>query len=426
MSAAATATRQKTGGRKAGTPNKPKAAPPATDAPALAAKFPAYKLVRTDELVPYANNARTHSPEQIAKLVASVRAYGFNNPVLTDGKRGIISGHGRVLAAEVLGMDVLPTIELKHLSAAQKRGYILADNQLATLAGWDNDLLALELGELRDLGFDLALTGFDMPELGRLLGPDAGNTDPDDAPPVQAVAVSRVGDVWILGRHTLHCADCRDVLPTLAGVDAVVTDPPYGIGFEKGAGGKGKHNVRNIAPIAGDDEPFDPSPWLAFPEVIMWGANHYAARLPHGRWMAWDKLAGTPAFDSFSDVEFAWRNGRGKDRLFSHLWKGICKDSEKGGKERWHPTQKPIALMRWCIELLSPESETILDPFAGSGTTIIACEQTGRACVAVEIAPQYTDVAIRRWQSFTGQEAIHEPSGRPFAAIAAERAGEAA
>ena len=179
----------KTGGRKAGTPNKAKAAALVTAAPGtpngklaqnhklpfreqpdIATKLPAYKLVRTDELVPYARNARTHSPAQISKIVASIREFGFTNPVLTDGKRGIIAGHGRVLAAEVLGMDVLPTIELRHLNAAQKRAYILADNRLALDAGWDTELLALELGELRDSGFDSGLTGFDEIEIGELLG----------------------------------------------------------------------------------------------------------------------------------------------------------------------------------------------------------------------------------------------------------------
>jgi site-specific DNA-methyltransferase (adenine-specific) len=198
----------------------------------------------------------------------------------------------------------------------------------------------------------------------------------------------------IIGRATLYNADCRDVLPLLGKVDAVVTDPPYGISHVKGTGGKGKHNVRNIAPILGDDEPFDPSPFLGFEHVIMWGANHFAARLPHGRWMAWDKLAGLPEFDSFSDVEFAWRNGRGKDRLFSHLWKGICQASEKGDR-RDHPTQKPVALMRWCIEQL-PDPQTILDPFMGSGTTGVAAVQMGRGFIGIERDADYFRIACKR------------------------------
>lgn len=197
-----------------------------------------------------------------------------------------------------------------------------------------------------------------------------------------------------IGRATLYLGDALEVR-TFVGIGAaVVSDPPYGIAFVKGGGGKGKHSVRNIAPIHGDNEPFDPSPWLDFSSVILWGANHYAARLPHGRWLAWDKLAGLSEFDSFSDVEFAWRNGRGKDRIFSHLWKGICKDSEKGGKERWHPTQKPVALMQWCIAPL--EEGLIFDPYMGSGTTGVAAIREGRAFVGSEIDPGYFDIACRR------------------------------
>ena len=199
-----------------------------------------------------------------------------------------------------------------------------------------------------------------------------------------------------IGACTLYRADCRDVLPLLPRVDAVVTDPPYGIGHQKGASGKGKHNMRNLGLIIGDDETFDPTPWLDFDDVILWGANHYAARLPHGRWIAWDKLAGLPEFDSFSDVEFAWRKGRGKDRIFNHLWKGICKASEKtGGRERFHPTQKPIALMAWCLDQL-PVANTVLDPFMGSGTTGVACVKLGRKFIGIEMDAAYFDIACRR------------------------------
>lgn len=203
------------------------------------------------------------------------------------------------------------------------------------------------------------------------------------------------GRVETIGDCTLYLGDCLEILPTLSKVDAVVTDPPYGIAYQKGSGGRGKHSVRNIEAIAGDATPFNPEPFLAFREVILWGGNHFAARLPHGRWLAWDKLAGMPEFDSFSDVEFAWCKGRGKDRIFSHMWKGICKASEKGqGKERWHPTQKPIALMAWCLEQVGPG--VILDPFMGSGTTGVACAKLGRHFTGIEIDPRYFDIACRR------------------------------
>lgn len=219
------ATRSKTGGRKAGTPNRPKpavvgAAPARVDfvdkrptaLPETASPFPAYRLVRLDQLIPYAANARTHTPAQIAKIAASITEFGFTNPVLTDGKKGIVAGHGRVLAAQQLGMDVVPAIELSHLSAAQRRAYVLADNRLALDAGWDDALLAAELGDLRDDGFDLSLIGFDGPELDALFGDAEGLTDPDAAPEVEAVAVSRLGDVWLLGAK-VTCPKCGKVQP---------------------------------------------------------------------------------------------------------------------------------------------------------------------------------------------------------------------
>lgn len=199
-----------------------------------------------------------------------------------------------------------------------------------------------------------------------------------------------------IGTATLYLGDCREIMPTPGKVDAVVTDPPYGIGHVKGSGGKGKHSRRNIAPIVGDDEPFDPAALLAFENVLMWGANHYAARLPHGRWLAWNKLGSMESFDSFSDVEFAWHSRRGADRIFNFMWKGIAsvKAGEDGGR-RDHPTQKPIALMQWCIEQVSPAT-TILDPFMGSGTTGVACARRGRRFIGIEIEPRYFDIACRR------------------------------
>lgn len=208
----------------------------------------------------------------------------------------------------------------------------------------------------------------------------------------------------VIGNATLYLGDCLEILPQLPRGGAMVSDPPYGIAYAKGAGGKGKHSVRNTEAIVGDAKPFDPTPWLDFADVILWGANHFASRLPHGRWIAWDKLAGLEAFDSFSDVEFAWHKGRGKDRIFSHLWKGICKASEKGiGKERYHPTQKPIALMEFCIRQCA-EAESVIDPYMGSGTTGVACANLGRPFIGVEIEPRYFEVACRRIEDAQRQQ----------------------
>ena len=215
-----------------------------------------------------------------------------------------------------------------------------------------------------------------------------------------------------IGDARLILGDCLEILPTLPKVDAVITDPPYGIGYSKGTGGKGNHTRRNIEAIAGDDAPFDPSPWLAWP-CIMWGANHYSGRLPHGRWLAWNKLGTLEPWDSFSDVEFAWQNQRGADRIFNLLWKGICQGEKDDGGSRGHPTQKPVALMKWCLGFV-PDAQTILDPFMGSGTTGVACAQLGRKFIGIEIEPRYFDIACRRIERAYAQgKLFQEPAQKP-------------
>lgn len=211
------------------------------------------------------------------------------------------------------------------------------------------------------------------------------------------------------GTATLYLGDCLKVVPNIDhDRPAIITDPPYGIAHKHSGGGKGKHTRRNaLMPIVGDDSPFDPSPWLQFENVIMWGADHYAMRLPHGRWLAWDKLDGMEPWDSFSDVEFAWHSKAGASSLFRLLWKGIA--SQKAGEDstRSHPTQKPIALMRWCIKEanLAPGA-TILDPYMGSGTTAVAAAQAGHPFIGVEIDPRFFDVACQRVDAAQRQERL--------------------
>lgn len=200
-----------------------------------------------------------------------------------------------------------------------------------------------------------------------------------------------------IGLAELWLGDCREIAPTLERPAAIISDPPYGIAYAHAGTGKGKHNRRNTAPIHGDNAPFEPALWLSMADdVLTWGANHYAARLPHGRWLAWNKLGGLEPYDSFSDVEFAWHNRRGADRIFSHMWKGICQASEKDAM-REHPTQKPVALMRWCIEQAKvPPGGVILDPYMGSGSTGVAAVQMRHPFVGIEIEPRYFDIACRR------------------------------
>jgi site-specific DNA-methyltransferase (adenine-specific) len=207
------------------------------------------------------------------------------------------------------------------------------------------------------------------------------------------VRVERIGDC------VLYRADCRDVLPTLTGIDAVVTDPPYGIGHVAHSntvrnGWKGKKSYAD-KDIHGDDADFDPSPFLQFPDVILWGANHYAQSLPRGRWLVWNKLGHLEPWDSFSDVEIAWHNRRGSDRIFSLLWKGLAQGEKTGGGVRFHPTMKPVGLMAWCLTFV-PNARTILDPYMGSGTTGVACVKAGRSFVGIEVDAGYFDTACRR------------------------------
>lgn len=368
-------------------------------------------MVPIAELVPYANNARTHSPAQIATIAASIREFGWTNPVLTDGAGGIIAGHGRVMAAAKLRMAEVPVIELAHLSPGQKRAYILADNRIALASGWDDELLKIELGALKAGGFDMSLTGFDMGDLDRLLGGGGLDHDPDDVPEAPAAPVTRLGDIWNLGSHRLYADDCALILQSLPGkIAAVITDPPYGIGKLM----KGGQNTGHWNKLAGGNKwdimapDMEPIRSLA-PQVIIWGGNYFP--LPVSRcWLAWIKTNSVP---TQADMELAWTNIDAPSR---------CIEAPTGGSYvREHPTQKPVSLISWCVEFLPKKNGLILDPYAGSGTTIIAAEIMGRTCVAIEIDPRYVDVAVLRWQAFTGKTATLSGDRRTFAEIAEER-----
>jgi DNA modification methylase len=429
--------------------------------------FPKYRTMATDKLVPYANNARTHSKAQIAKIAASIKEFGFTNPVLTDGKRGIIAGHGRVLAAQMLDMVSVPIIELSHLSVAQRRAYILADNRLALDAGWDDELLALELGALRADGFDLSLTGFDFNEIGMLLGSSEGLTDPDDAPPAPSQPVSIAGDVWLLGGHRLACGDSTDarvVAAALGGAKPhlMVTDPPYGVGYdanwrnERVRQDGSPVGGRAVGKVANDGDADWREAWALFPGSVayVWHAGLHGEQVISSlvangfrirAQIIWVKTRAVisrghyhwqhePALYSVREgeddqwrfvpehevVDYSVREGE------TGQWQGGRKQStvwniEHIKSETGHSTQKPVECMRRPIENNSSPGHAVYDPFAGSGTTIIAAEMTGRACHAIELSPAYVDVAILRWQAFTGKDAVHGEDGRTFASIGLER-----
>ena len=378
-----------------------------------------------EDLVPYAANARTHSEDQVSQIAASIKEFGFNNPVLIDVDNGIIAGHGRVMAAMKLGLDLVPTVTLDHLSDAERRAYILADNRLALNAGWDEEILASELKRLDD-EIDLSLLGFDDDELARLLDlqSDEGLTDEDEVPELPETPQSVEGDVWLLGRHRLMCGDSTsidavDKLMNGQKADMVYTDPPYGISIvgKNGSVGGGLLAKTGVySEVAGDNsieiavKAIDVLKKISAKVEIIWGGNYYAKFLDNSPcWIIWDKNNN----GNFADAELAWTNQKTAARIFKHTWNGMIKETERGQK-RVHPTQKPIALAEWCINNYGRDCISILDLFGGSGSTLIGCETKGKSCFMMELSPGYIDVIIKRWQDYTGEQATHEATGKTF------------
>ena len=379
-----------------------------------------FALVPTAGLIPYARNSRTHSDAQVAKIAASIREFGFLSPIIVDGDNGIIAGHGRLMAAQKLGLAEVPVIEASHLTEAQKRAYVIADNRLALDAGWDNDMLKVELADLKLADFDLTLTGFDLGELDALLAdPTEGLTDADAVPDVPAVPVTVEGDVWLLGRHRLMCGDSTSIDAVerlMDGVkpDLIHTDPPYGMN----AVSKSSVLKKNYGTdIMGDDTPDVAKDAFRlinglYPDAkqIWWGANYYCSVLPDSEcWLVWDKNNGG---SDQTDCELAWANFRSVVRQFTMA-------SEK--VNRVHPTQKPVALMEWIIKRFNLSAKTIADFFGGSGSTLIAAEKNGIDAFVMEFDPKFADVIITRWQDFTGQAATLESTGQAFGELKAER-----
>ena len=409
----------------------------------------------TGELIPYVRNARTHSDAQVAQIAGSIREFGFTNPVLIDETGGIIAGHGRVLAAHLLNLQRVPTIELAYLSDSQRRAYRIADNKLALNAGWNEELLRLELVDLQEMAFDLSLLGFTDAEQAALLAERTeGLTDPDEVPPVPEEPVSCLGDLWILGRHRLLCGDATvatDVERVLGGVKPhlMVTDPPYGVDYDPAwrnrAAAEGtigqKHATRAIGEIVNDDRADWREAWALFPGDVayVWHAGTKAAivqegleacGLPVRTQIIWGKNNFAIGRGHYHvQHEPSWytvRNGAtghwAGDRSQTTLWR-IDKPLKS---ETGHSVQKPIECMRRPIENNSSPGQAVYEPFSGSGTTIIAGEMTARVVRAIEIAPAYVDVAVKRWQNFTGQQATLDGAGRSFDQIAAERSPQAA
>jgi DNA modification methylase len=398
------------------------------------------------ELIPYARNPRTHSDAQVAQIAASIREFGWTNPVLVDGENGIIAGHGRVMAARKLGLEHVPVIELAHMSEAQKGAYVLADNQLALNAGWDEGLLRLELADLSEFGFDLELIGFGEGELERLLaGEKTGLTEDDEAPALPEQAVTRPGDLWVLGEHRLLCGDATvlgDVERVLGGqlADMTFTDPPYNVAYGSSPKDKlrGKHR-----PILNDDlgSGFEGFLHDACTNIlsVTKGACYVcmssselhtlqrAFTAAGGKWstfVIWAKhtftLGRADYQRQYEPMLYGWPAGQ--DRY----WCGARDQGDvwfidKPARNDLHPTMKPVALVERAIRNSSKTRDIVVDPFGGSGSTLIACEKTGRQARLVELDPKYCDVIVRRWQDWAGDVATLEDDGRSFEEIAGSR-----
>lgn len=393
-----------------------------------------YRLVAS--LTPYAKNARTHSETQIAQIAASIVEYGWTNPILVDGEGGIIAGHGRVLAASRLGMSEVPVIELRHLSAVQRRALVIADNRIAENAGWDEEVLRLELAALRDEEFDLDLTGFDADALADLLEGEEptneGQSDEDAVPEASEAVVSKPGDVWLLGAHRLLCGDATDATSyaTLLGrdqVDMVFTDPPYGVNYANTAKDRERGTDRPILNdnLGADFEPFLQTaltPMLARCEGAVYVAMssseldtlQSAFRAAGGKWstfIIWAKntftLGRADYQRQYEPILYGWREGASRhwcgDRDQGDVWQ-----IKKPHKNDLHPTMKPVELVERAIRNSSRPGNVVLDPFGGSGTTLIAAEKSGRAARLIELDPKYVDVIVNRWEEFTGHKAIRE------------------
>lgn len=376
---------------------------------------------KVDDLIPYARNARTHSDEQVAQLAASIKEWGWTTPVLIDEDGEIIAGHGRVMAARKLGIEEVPTMTATGWTKAQKQAYVLADNQLPQNAGWDMDLLSVEMKDLDADGFDLSLIGFGDDMLANMLVDETeGLTDEDAVPDVPENPVTVEGDVWLLGDHRLMCGDSTsvDAVDKLMGgvtPNAIVTDPPYGIGIDgqkRSISKNPKHNRKahefrgwdNERPSA---EVFQYVVGVGVPAVI-WGGNYFADLLPPTRgWLYWSK--GQDGL-TMSDGELAWTT---EDKPLRA--KTVNRNALKGSV---HPTQKPVEIYSFSIDFLQvPQKGAVLDLFGGSGSLLISCEQTDKRAFAMELDPKYCDVIVKRWCEFTGKDATLEANGRSFSVL---------
>ena len=395
--------------------------------------------IATDALIPYARNSRTHSPEQVAQLARSIEQFGFTNPVLIDEHNTLIAGHGRVMAAQRIGLAQVPAIRLTHLSDAQRRAYVIADNQLALQAGWDMATLAREVEDLMEAQFDVDLLGFGDDELAALLaehgadeepGSGGGTGDEDAAPEPPAQPVTVLGDVWLLGKHRVMCgdstsADAVGCLMQGKKADMVFTDPPYNVKMQRSA------SIKNDDLSDADFEALlsgafscasmsakESAPWFVW---IGWRAWSTCERVLSSyktvrNCIVWAKPSiglGQPGYRY--QHELGLFCGAIENRSASDLW---TFSRDRAGL---HPTMKPVELVEHGLQTAGKRGDTVLDLFGGSGSTLIACEKTKRHARLMELDPKYCDVIVKRWQDFTGKQATLEATGETFGQTAVDR-----
>ena len=401
-----------------------------------------------DQLFTYAANARVHSEAQVSQIAASIREFGFTNPILIGTDSVIIAGHARLMAARQIGMTTVPVIVLAHLSTQQRRALVIADNQLALNASWDEDKLQAELAALRDENFDLELLGLEGEDLARLLAAQAGEeglTEPDAVPAPAKVIVTCVGDVWEMGEHRLLCGDATDSEAVRAimgggGADMVFMDPPFSVAYQGKTArkltmvnddlGAGFHDFLRAA-CANIVAVCDGGIYICMSSSELHTLYH-AFTEAGGHWstfVIWAKhhftLGRSDYQRQYEPILYGWREGE------KHAWYGGRDQGDVFFVKRPmanpdHPTMKPVELVERAVENSSKIGDTVLDAFAGSGTTMIACQRLQRKARLIEIDPKYADVICRRWEQYSGQSAVLQGDGRCFDVIAQERQKKAA
>jgi DNA modification methylase len=371
------------------------------------------KEVEVSALIPYAKNSRTHDDAQVAQIAASIKEFGWTNPILVDGDKGVIAGHGRLLAARKLGMAKVPTIELKDMTEAQKKAYVIADNKLALNAGWDTNFLSLELQELKDQDFDLTLLGFDDKELDALLAPETteGLTDEDSVPDTPIEPKTKLGDIYILGNHRLMCGDSTsidavDKLMNGQKADMVFTDPPYGIGYEYDEHQDNDNDansqlVWDVFALHDCGKVWTPGLMNLARDIDRFGKTKVAVW--HKKFaMAGNGIGGASTWEPILIIN-PQKKGLNNDVLVIKTDKEFV---DNINLRELHSCPKPVGLYEELINSLSEPKSIIFEPFCGSGTTLIASEKTSRKCFGMEMSPRYCDVIVKRWEEFTGKKAV--------------------